>query len=74
MVVSMSAQNGILKIPVICPQCGGESLLGLPWGETAADLVSGRHIELQSSCHARSWIASPTEVEQMRQYCLSTLA
>jgi hypothetical protein len=69
----MSAQIAILKIPVVCPKCGGESLLRLPFAEAAADLVSGRHIQLYSPCHARSWTASPIEVEQMRQYFLSTL-
>ena len=70
----MSAQPNLLHFPVVCPQCGSESLLGLPFAEAASDLASGRQIQLYSRCHGRNWIASNIEVEQLREYFLCTLS
>jgi hypothetical protein len=62
----------IVKFPVVCPECGTESLQYLPLAEIASDLVSGRQIQLSAGCHARHWIANPVEVEQLREYLMCT--
>jgi hypothetical protein len=52
----------------------GNLCWGIPFADAASDLVSGRQIQLYSRCHGRNWIATRIEVEQLREYFLSTLS
>ena len=58
----------VVQVPVVCPQCGSESLEVFPIQEIAPDLINGRQIVLHARCHAQAWPASMVEREQIRDY------
>jgi hypothetical protein len=61
-------EDSMLRIPVVCPECGRESLNRFPIASTIEALVAGDSIRLQVNCHDRSWQASFLEREQLREY------
>jgi hypothetical protein len=71
-------QEGIAMIepevmmPVICPECGRESLCALTVGVAADALLAGKPISLHADCHRREWEADLSEREQLRGYLGAT--
>jgi hypothetical protein len=61
-------EGGLLRIPVVCPECGNEPLIELPAPFLAEALVVGDSIRLHASCHGKVWSASGIEREQLRSY------
>jgi hypothetical protein len=61
-------EDSLLRIPVVCPECGTESLVELRAASLSEALVTGDSIHLQAACHGRVWQASGIEREQLRQY------
>jgi hypothetical protein len=61
-------EDSLLRIPVVCPECGKESLTEFPAACVAEALISGDTIRLHASCHGRVWQASNLEREQLREY------
>jgi hypothetical protein len=57
-----------VRFPVVCPECRRELLATLPVALVGAALIRNRPIRFYASCHAVYWDASPTEVEQLREY------
>ena len=57
-----------VRFPVICPKCGKEQLDEFPIAEVAAALLSGGNLRLLAACHHYTWIATPTELRQIREY------
>ena len=58
-----------LRFPVVCPQCGQESLFSGLRREFAHALLSVSPIHLSSPCCRNGgWVASEVEREQIGQY------
>jgi hypothetical protein len=57
-----------VKFPVVCPECGYESLAELPVATVAEALLNRGPIMLNTRCHDASWSATPIEIEQIREY------
>jgi hypothetical protein len=60
--------QALVRVPVVCPECGREWLTEFPATPLAAALDSGTSIALYARCHDRAWQASNTEREQLRAY------
>jgi hypothetical protein len=58
----------LIRLPVVCPQCGGELLTEFSVALLAESLVEKDSVRLHASCHQISWTASETEREQIREY------
>ena len=56
----------LLRIPVVCPECGAELLAELPAASIAQALGSGSSIRLYARCHDKAWHAGGLEREQVR--------
>lgn len=61
-----------IRFPVICPQCGVESLMNLPVAEAASGLMRGS-LKLKGQCLHAAWNATETEREQIREYLASPI-
>jgi hypothetical protein len=61
-----------VRFPVICPKCGREQLNEYPVAEVAAALLSDGKLRLLAACHDYTWNATPTELEQVREYLGTT--
>jgi len=61
----------MIRVPVVCPQCGDECLAELPVADLAGSLLADDTVELHSSCHQISWTATASEREQIREYLAS---
>ena len=57
-----------VRFPIICPECGSESLLARPMADIAQALVSGEKVVLQAPCRHPEWPASSVELDQVQQY------
>jgi hypothetical protein len=57
-----------IRFPVVCPDCGKENLAELSIAALADALISNEKIRLRAACHDAGWIASPTEIAQVRAY------
>ena len=57
-----------VRFPVVCPDCGKEHLAEFPVASIANALSNNGKVYLRSRCHNAGWLASATEVEQVRQY------
>jgi hypothetical protein len=55
-------------LPVVCPKCGNEHLTEVPIAVVADALIKNESVYLRAACHDAAWNASPTEIEQSRQY------
>jgi hypothetical protein len=60
-----------IRLPIVCPECGVESLGKFSVAVVAESLITDKAVELRSSCHNVSWLASPSEREQIREYLAS---
>jgi len=58
-------------VPVICPQCGGESLKRLAVSVVAEALIAGTFLRLSTACHCAEWDATAVELEQIREYLIA---
>jgi hypothetical protein len=58
----------LIRLPVMCPQCGGELLTEFSVALLAESLLEKNSVELHASCHQISWTASETERQQIREY------
>jgi hypothetical protein len=58
----------MVKFPVVCPKCGNEHLTEVPIAVVADALIKNECVYLRAVCHDAAWNASPTEIEQSRQY------
>jgi hypothetical protein len=58
----------LVRFPIICPECGTESLLARPLADLARALVSGEDVVLQAPCRHPEWPASSVELDQVQQY------
>jgi hypothetical protein len=56
------------RFPVVCRECGTEHLTEVPLSLLADALMKNEDILLRAPCHDTSWKASPTEIEQLRDY------
>jgi hypothetical protein len=61
-------EDSLLRIPVVCPECGEELLTEFPAAVVAEALNRGDTIRLHASCDRRVWQASNLEREQLREY------
>jgi hypothetical protein len=61
-------QQSIVKFPVVCPRCGVESLTEVSVDLAAEALMRNEGIQLRAACHNLYWTASPTEMQQLREY------
>jgi hypothetical protein len=61
----------VIRLPVVCPQCGDERLAEFSVAVLAESLMAKNTVELHSSCHHVTWTASASEREQIRQYLAS---
>jgi hypothetical protein len=58
----------LIRLPVVCPQCGAELLTEFPVALLAESLIEKDGVRLHASCHQVSWTANETEREQIREY------
>jgi hypothetical protein len=71
----MSTETPILRFPTVCPRCSKESLSALPLSVITDALANGSKLRLRASCCLEvTWDATEVEVEQIREYWLSTTA
>lgn len=61
-------QNTLVRIPVVCPECGQEWLTEFSAVALAEALDTGAPIRLFARCHDRVWAATEAEREQLRAY------
>jgi hypothetical protein len=61
-----------VMMPVICPECGRESLCSLTVAVAVDALLAGRPISLHADCHPREWEADFSEREQLQEYLGAT--
>jgi hypothetical protein len=57
-----------LRVPIVCPTCGRESIAELPLLATFEALEQSCPVLLNSSCHGLVWPATEVEREQLQQY------
>jgi hypothetical protein len=57
-----------LRVPVVCPRCGSESIAELPLIATVDALEGSCPVFLKAACHGLLWPATELEREQLRQY------
>ena len=62
-----------VRFPVVCPRCGVESLAEVSVDLAAEALMRNEGIQLKSACHNLYWTASPTEMQQLREYMRSVV-
>ena len=58
----------VIRFPVVCPICHGETLTETPVGLVAEALMRDAALPLTSSCHGFTWSAGDVEREQIREY------
>ncbi len=63
----------IVRFPVVCPRCSVESLAEVSVDLAAEALMRNEGIQLKSACHNLYWTASPTEMQQLREYMRSAV-
>ena len=57
-----------IQFPVTCPVCGREALLTRPLARIAGILLTCTdQLELTAPCHGKRWIASPDELDLIRE-------
>lgn len=61
-------QKTLVRVPVVCPECGQEWLTEFSAAGLAEALDTGASIRLYARCHDRAWSATETEREQLRAY------
>lgn len=57
-----------IRFPVTCLACGKETLTAYPVATVANALIQRRRLRLYADCHEEAWYATPTEMEQIREY------
>jgi hypothetical protein len=57
-----------VRFPVVCPDCGVETLAAFSMAEVCAALLTNASLPLSTPCHGQVWNASPLEREQIRGY------
>ncbi len=57
-----------IRFPVVCPDCGKDHLAEFPFAKIVDALTNNQKIYLRSLCHNAGWVASETEIEQVREY------
>jgi hypothetical protein len=71
----MSTETPILRFPTVCPRCSMESLSALPLSVITDALANGSKLRLRAGCCFEvTWDATEVELEQIREYWLSTTA
>ena len=60
--------NSTIRFPVVCPDCGKDHLAEFPVAKIVEALFKNEKIYLRSLCHNAGWVASDSEIEQLRQY------
>ena len=58
----------MVRFPVVCPKCGTEHLTEVAIAAVADALIKKERVYLRAVCHDSAWNASPTEIEQLREY------
>jgi hypothetical protein len=58
----------MIRFPVVCPDCGEECLAEFSIAVLADSLIRNDKIRLRAVCHDTGWIASPSEIAQVRAY------
>jgi hypothetical protein len=61
-------EEALLRVPVVCPECGKELLTEYAAASLVEALINGDSIRLYASCHRQVWQASVIERDQLRQY------
>jgi hypothetical protein len=64
----MAMKKPIIRFPVLCPRCGVENLTEVSVDLATEALMRHEGIQLKSACHNLFWTASPTEMQQLREY------
>jgi hypothetical protein len=67
-------KNTLLRVPVVCPECGRELLNEFPIASIAEALSAGGSIRLHVNCHDKAWQASVLEREQVGEYLDAAVA
>jgi hypothetical protein len=57
-----------LRVPIVCPICGSESVAELPLIATVEALEGSSPVLVKAVCHKLVWLATEIEREQFRQY------
>ena len=57
----------IVRFPVVCPECGSESLASISIATVAAGLISGE-LQLNGDCPHGAWQATALERDQIHEY------
>jgi hypothetical protein len=60
--------NLTIRFPVVCPDCGKDHLAEFPIAKILDALIKNEKIYLRSTCHNAGWVASDSELEQLREY------
>lgn len=58
----------MIRVPVKCPLCGGESLAHFQVAMIAEAFILKNPIRLRAKCHDHTWEASEVERQQIREY------
>ncbi len=62
-----------IRLPVVCPICGVDSLANLCLTDIVRGLCCGQNIALASQCHGARWDANEIEIEQIKDYFMATI-
>ena len=63
-----TADESTIRFPVTCIKCGQESLSAFRVSAAAINLINLNKLILEAKCCGVAWEASPTELEQIREY------
>jgi hypothetical protein len=61
-------EKTLVRVPVVCPECGREWLTEFSALALAEALDVGASIRLYARCHDRVWAATAPERDQLRAY------
>jgi hypothetical protein len=64
----MTMKQPTVGFPVVCPRCGVESFAEVSIAVAAEALIRHEGTQLKAACHNLYWTASPTEMQQLREY------
>jgi hypothetical protein len=67
-IASATMKQATVRFPVVCPRCGTKTLAELPVIVAAEALIKNEGVQLGAPCHHGNWMASPTEMQQLREY------
>jgi hypothetical protein len=63
----------VIRFPVTCPLCGGDSLACRPFIEIIDAFFRFKPLVLFAPCHGAYWSASEIQLSQIRDYVSATL-